>query len=193
MNDKGVPESGGRDRAEVVAERALVGQATGMLMAVVPCSTDTARRLLAVSAQAAGASLVDAAHAALRLCTGDGPLYDPVADALADAIDRLLEADPPEDPVGCASSVQGLGEYVNHYLAARRRALAAPGDATARSFLDDAGYALCVLTGHPATHTALPAAERLSKAGRRATLAAPNFSAPQPRARMTAARGTPRR
>ncbi|MFJ6797301.1 DUF5133 domain-containing protein [Streptomyces sp. NPDC091268] len=162
MNGRAVPDPRGQDRGEgVAAERALIGRATGVLMAAVPCSTDSARGLLAASARATGAPLVGAAQAALRLCTDEGPLFDPVGEALADAVHRLLEAEPLEDPVACATGVQDLGRYLNHYRAARRRTFAAPGDANARSLLDDAGYALCVLTGRRSPHAALAAAEYL--------------------------------
>ncbi|MER5727274.1 DUF5133 domain-containing protein [Streptomyces sp. NPDC002138] len=140
--------------------RAALARATGVLMALVPCTTAKARRILTDAAQSAGAAAHQMAEAVFALRTGD-PVYPAVDEALRRAI---AHAQTPPAPVAGSwlpPKPEALRRHVNHLRSARRRALAAPDDVGVRSELEDAAYTLCVLMGQRSTHGALLAAEEL--------------------------------
>ncbi|MGW7327701.1 DUF5133 domain-containing protein [Streptomyces sp. NPDC054840] len=140
--------------------RGAVAGASGVLMALVPCTASRARRILAEVAVAAGIGLHETAEAVLAARIGD-----PVPAAFEDALRRCLARARtlPDVPPGSWSPPHpdDLRRHVNHLRAARRRALAAPDDAGMRGQLEEAAYALCVVMGQPSAHGALLAAEEM--------------------------------
>ncbi|MFE2880035.1 DUF5133 domain-containing protein [Streptomyces roseus] len=141
-------------------------RAVTVLMAVVPCGADTARRILADAARAAGAGLRETAEAALALGGGGKP-PSALGRALADAMDEARSAtEPAEQPYTRLLPDPGtIRDLLKRHRALRRRALAPPEgtaeDTAVRDELDDATYTLCVLMGRRNAHTALRSAELL--------------------------------
>lgn len=141
------------------------GRATGILMALLPCSADTARQVLARTAEAAGVGLEEAAWAAAAL-RGDGPSVPPAVEAaLRSAIDRTLAA-APDARAALLPDPYTLRHSLSRFRDLRRRTFADPDDRSVRARYEDAGYTLCVLLGHRAVHHALAAAEHLIAAHR---------------------------
>ncbi|MFG2989635.1 DUF5133 domain-containing protein [Streptomyces sp. NPDC048257] len=146
--------------ADPMAAQAAVGRATGVLMALVPCTADTARRIIVDTAQAAATTPQTMADAVVAMFT-DRYVVPSLERALHTAIAR---AQTPPAPVAGTSprllpNTFALRRHLNHLRAARRRALSSPDDPGARRDLDDAAYTLCVLMGQRGTHAALLAAE----------------------------------
>ncbi|MCJ0869741.1 DUF5133 domain-containing protein [Streptomyces sp. AP-93] len=140
--------------------RATAARAVGVLMALVPCTAAKARRILAEVVMVTGTEVREAAEAVLAVRTGE-----PVAPAVESVLRHVLAQARtlPDPPAGSWSPPEPdlLRRHVNHLRAARRRALAAPGDASVRSELEEAAYTLCVLMGQRSAHGALLAAEQL--------------------------------
>ncbi|WP_328965467.1 DUF5133 domain-containing protein [Streptomyces virginiae] len=140
--------------------RAAYGRATVILMALVPCTAATSRRIVADAARSAGAGPDEVAAAVLAMRVGE-----PVAPAVDEALRRVL-ADARTLPTPATSSwlpprPDVLRRHVNHLRAARRRAVAAPDDTGVRGELEDAAYTLCILMEQRSAHAALLAAEEL--------------------------------
>ncbi|MEU6890256.1 DUF5133 domain-containing protein [Streptomyces sp. NPDC046557] len=155
------------------AAAAVVGSATGVLMAFVPCGHDTARRILPDTARRAGVGPTVAAHAVMAL-RGDGEGPGPGGRrrwerVLRSLIDDTLSAPAPLSDCagpGLLPDLAVLRRRLHHFRALRRRTFAAPNDAVLRCRLEDASYTLCVLMGRRSTHLALRAAEELLTADR---------------------------
>lgn len=146
--------------AQAAATPAAIGRATGILMALVPCTADTARRIFTHTARAVGASPRVMAEAVAALHTDDH-VPPGIEQALRLAIDHA-QAPPvalPQTAARLLPNPYALRQHLNHLRASRRRTLAAPDDPAARNQLDDAAYTLCVLMGQRSTHAALQAAE----------------------------------
>ncbi|MGW7101754.1 DUF5133 domain-containing protein [Streptomyces sp. NPDC054838] len=144
--------------AAATAARAQVERATGILMALVPCGADTARRLLTATAQETGTTVEESAGAAVALLSGqDEPTA--VQQALRTAMRRARSG--PEQGAGARllPGADVLREHVTRFRALRRELLGAPGDLVLQSRLDDATYTLCVMMGRRTPHDALKAAE----------------------------------
>ncbi|MEU6890283.1 DUF5133 domain-containing protein [Streptomyces sp. NPDC046557] len=147
-----------------MAARARTERATGVLMALVPCSADTARRLLIAAAEEAGATVEESCEAAVALLSGrDEPTE--VRQALRTAMRRARSG--PEHGPGARllPGPEALREHVARYRSLRREVLGAPEDLTLQSRLDDATYTLCVMMGRRTPHDALRAAEALIETG----------------------------
>ncbi|MEV6583585.1 DUF5133 domain-containing protein [Streptomyces sp. NPDC051582] len=148
--------------SETPPRHATAERAVTVLMAVVPCGADAARRILADTARAAGAGLRETAGAVLVLGDGGKPPA-PLGRALADAMDEARSATEPvtRPYTWLLPDPQTIGDLLKRHRALRRRALAAPDDRAVRDELDDATYTLCVLMGTRNAHTALRSAELL--------------------------------
>ncbi|KPI20543.1 hypothetical protein OV450_0009 [Actinobacteria bacterium OV450] len=140
-------------------------RATGILMALVPCTVATARRILADAAASAGVELHEVVAGVHAMRTGE-PVTAAVDEALHRAVDRARTPPVAASASWLSPQPDVLRRHVNHVRAARRRALAAPDDAGVRSELEDAAYTLCVLMGQRSAHGALLAAEELIAANR---------------------------
>ncbi|WP_405442547.1 DUF5133 domain-containing protein [Streptomyces avidinii] len=130
-------------------------------MALVPCDSGCARRILSESASAADVCLQEAAWAAVASLRGD-PMPPPpeLESAVRAAIDRVLtEARPPGPRL--IPNPYVLRQHLARFRDLRRRIFAAPEDPSLRTRYDDAAYTLCVLLGHRSVHHALTAAEQL--------------------------------
>ncbi|MFD9304816.1 DUF5133 domain-containing protein [Streptomyces sp. NPDC060048] len=157
------PSGGAPDAAEDT-----LGRAVGILMALVPCTSETARRILADAGRAAGATPRLMAQTAIagRAHPGQG---DPVLErALRTVIAhaRTSSSAPGPAAAGMLPAPFVLRQHLNHLRAARRRTLAAPDDPALRAELDNATYTLCVLMGRNSAHGALRAAEEVVAAHR---------------------------
>ncbi|MEV6734888.1 MULTISPECIES: DUF5133 domain-containing protein [unclassified Streptomyces] len=149
--------------SETTPEHAAAEQAVTVLMAVVPCGSDTARRILADTARAAGVALLETAEAVLAL-GGCRALPASLGTALQAAMDgaRSATAPPVAQPyTRLLPDPQTIGELLKRHRGLRRRALAAPHDLAVRNELDDATYTLCILMGQRNACTALRSAELL--------------------------------
>ncbi|WP_327135030.1 DUF5133 domain-containing protein [Streptomyces sp. NBC_01343] len=148
--------------SETPPRHAIAERAVTVLMALVPCGADTARRILADTARAAGAGPHETAEAVLVLGGGGKPAA-PLGRALADAVDEARSAvEPVTQPyTRLLPDPRAVGELLKRHRGLRRRALAAPEDPAVRDELDDATYTLCVLMGRRNAHTALRSAELL--------------------------------
>ncbi|GHE72438.1 DUF5133 domain-containing protein [Streptomyces vinaceus] len=151
--------------SETPPRHATEERAVTVLMAVVPCGAETARRILADAARTAGAGRRETAEAVLVRESGGKPPAQ-LGKALAEALDEARCATEPlthpytrllPDP----RTIAGL---LKRHRALRRRALAAPGDTAVRDELDDATYTLCILMGRRNAYAALRAAELLTGA-----------------------------
>lgn len=142
------------------AARARMARATGILMALVPCSAETARRLLAAAAEEAGTTVQESCEAAAALLSGrDEPTS--LQQALRTAM-RLARSGPEQGPgARLLPGAEVLREHIARFRALRRELLAAPEDLALQSRLDDATYTLCVMMGRRTPHDALKAAESL--------------------------------
>ncbi|MET9857605.1 DUF5133 domain-containing protein [Streptomyces sp. NPDC006450] len=140
--------------------RATAACAAGVLMALVPCTSAKARRMLDEVAMGAGTDVRGAAEAVLDAQTGK-PLAPAVEDVLRHVL--ALARNLPAPPAGSWSPPEPdvLRQHVNHLRAVRRRAMAAPGDANVRGEMEEAAYTLCVVMGQRSAHGALLAAEEL--------------------------------
>ncbi|MFD3466631.1 DUF5133 domain-containing protein [Streptomyces sp. NPDC058682] len=139
---------------------ATFGRAIVILMALVPCTAATSRRIVADAARSAGARPDEVAAAVIAMRVGE-----PVAPVLDEALRRVL-ADARTLPIPANASwlppqPDVLRRHVTHLRAARRRAVAAPDDAGVRSELENAAYNLCILMEQRSAHGALLAAEEL--------------------------------
>lgn len=146
------------------------GSAVGVLMALVPCTTAVAHRILDNVARADGVSRVLAAHTVMGLRrqdagagAGDGQPQAAVRAEIERA--RTVAQTTPAFPAVFPSPFV-LRQHVNHVRAARRRTLAAPGDPVQRAELENCLYTLCVLTGLRSAPAALAAAEAYLAANR---------------------------
>ncbi|WP_419248251.1 DUF5133 domain-containing protein [Streptomyces virginiae] len=133
--------------------RAAYRRATVILMALVPCTAATSRRIVADAARSAGVGPDEVAAAVLAMRVGE-----PVAPAVDEALRRVL-ADARTLPTPATSSwlpprPDVLRRHVNHLRAARRRAVAAPDDTGVRGELEDAAYTLCILMEQRSAHAA---------------------------------------
>ncbi|MET9888233.1 DUF5133 domain-containing protein [Streptomyces sp. NPDC006430] len=137
-------------------------QAVAVLMALVPCGTETARHVLADAARYAGAGQRETAEAVLAL-GGGRPLPPALGKAVKAAMDeaRSATAAGTRPYTRLLPDPQALEKLVRRHRSLRRRALAAPHDLAVRNELDDATYTLCVLMGQRNAHTALRSAELL--------------------------------
>lgn len=148
--------------------RAELGRATGILMALVPCTAETARRILNDAARAVGATPLRMAAAVVTTRARPGEA-DPVLErALHTGIAHARTRSSARTPalVGLVPSPVVLRRHLNHLRAVRRRVLAAPEDPALRAELEDAAYTLCVLMGRRSAHGALLAAEEVVAAHR---------------------------
>lgn len=137
-----------------------VVRATGVLMALLPCSAETAQDVLVQAARTAGAAVEEVARAAASL-RGDGlPVPPPVETALRRQIDRVLAA-APDATAALLPDPYTLRHHLARFRDLRRRTFAAPHDVSLQARLGDAGRTLCVLLGRCAFHRALEAAEQL--------------------------------
>ncbi|MFE6845391.1 DUF5133 domain-containing protein [Streptomyces sp. NPDC057686] len=144
-------------------EHAAPEQAVTVLMAVVPCGSDTARQILADTARAAGVAPLETAEAVLAL-GGCRALPAALGAALKAAMDRARSATatPATQPyTRLLPDPRTIGELLKRHRGLRSRALAAPHDRTVRGELDDATYTLCILMGQRNACTALRSAELL--------------------------------
>ncbi|MFJ4776024.1 DUF5133 domain-containing protein [Streptomyces sp. NPDC088762] len=144
------------------------GCATGIVMALVPCTAEAARRILANAARAAGVTLPRMTQTALALrshCDAADPVLE---QALRTAIGHAKTPPSPLGPAtaGLLPSPPVLRRHLDHLRAARRRTLAAPEDPALRTELEDAAYRLCVLMGQRSAHGAVLAAEEVVAAHR---------------------------
>ncbi|MET9572271.1 DUF5133 domain-containing protein [Streptomyces virginiae] len=147
--------------ADGAAAQAALAGATGTVMALVPCTAESARRVLGDAARAAGVTLRLMARTviATRACPAD---VDPDCErALRAAIGHARSRQPPSPPAPgtLLPAPDVLRGHLNHLRALRRHTLAAPDDPALRAALDDAAYTLCVLMGQRNAHSALLAAE----------------------------------
>lgn len=161
--------AGGNAPPDAVSVRAALGRATGTVMALVPCTAETARRILAQAARTAGVTPQRMAQTAAAL---RGPRDDGADPALEHALRAVIgHAQTPPTPITAATAgllppPVALRRHLNHLRAARRRTLAAPEDPALRTELEDAAYTLCVLMGQRSAHGALLAAEEVVAAHR---------------------------
>lgn len=145
-----------------------MGRALGVLMALVPCDSRTARRILTDAATTLDVTVEEIAGAAAALLRGDTPPQPPTAvveSAVRVAIDRSLTV------AGTTSSPllpnpRVLREHLARFRDLRRHTFSAPDDPALRACYDDAAYTLCVLLGRRHLHQALTAAEQLIAAHR---------------------------
>lgn len=137
-------------------------QAVTVLMAVVPCGADTARRILADTARGARVAPRETAEAVLAL-GGGRELPTLLGTALKKAVDKARSVtEAVKQPyTRLLPDPQAIGELLKRHRSLRRRALAAPHDPVVRNDLDDATYTLCILMGQRNAHTALRSAELL--------------------------------
>ncbi|MFD6227652.1 DUF5133 domain-containing protein [Streptomyces sp. NPDC060232] len=168
-------DAGTEVEADDAAALAALAGATGMVMALVPCTAESARRVLGDAARAAGVTLQLMARTviATRACPGD---VDPDCErALRAEIGhaRCPQSPSPPTPGTLLPSPDVLRRHLNHLRAMRRRTLAAPHDPALRAALEDAAYTLCVLMGQRGAHSALMAAEERVAAHRLPPYAAP--------------------
>ncbi len=140
--------------------RGVVDRALSVLMALLPCNTETARHVLAQAACAVGVSLERVAQEAVALRAGAAPPSAAVEAALRAAMGRSLAIAHQATPV-LLPVPHTLRRHLVRFRDLRGRVLAAPDDATLRARYEDAGYTLCVLLGHRTVHGALAAAEQL--------------------------------
>ncbi|MFD9306678.1 DUF5133 domain-containing protein [Streptomyces sp. NPDC060048] len=140
-----------------LAARSAFSRATGVVMALVPCTADTARRILTNAAHAAAATTRDLAEN--LIATHAHAPADPRLEALLRTEINRAQNPSATTPLGLRPPPQVLRKHLNHLRAARRRTLAAPHDAAQRAELDDAAYTLCVLMGQRNAPAALLAAE----------------------------------
>ncbi|GHB56222.1 hypothetical protein GCM10010347_27850 [Streptomyces cirratus] len=154
------PAASGPAVGAAAAARARAEVATGILMALVPCSAETARRLLTAAAEEAGTTAEEGAAAAVALLSGpDEPTA--VQQALRTAMRRARSGPQQEAGARLLPGADVLREQVARFRALRREVLKSPGDAALRRGLDDAVYTLCVMMGRRTPHDALKAAETL--------------------------------
>ncbi|MGW6785249.1 DUF5133 domain-containing protein [Streptomyces sp. NPDC054987] len=165
----------GTEAGDAAATAALAG-ATGVVMALVPCTAESARRVLAEAARTAGVTLHTMARTAVA--TGTRPAdADPDCErALRMEIANARSPQPPSPPPPgtLLPAPDVLRGHLHHLRAVRRRTLAAPDDPALRAALEDAAYTLCVLMGQRNTHSALIAAEERVAAHRLPPYAAPD-------------------
>ncbi|KPI18064.1 hypothetical protein OV450_7942 [Actinobacteria bacterium OV450] len=147
---------------EIPPQHACAEQAVTVLMAVVPCGADAARRILAAAARGADAGPRETAEAVLALADGGTP-RGPLRRALAEAMDEARSAGAPvtQPYTRLLPDPQAIGTLLKRHRGLRRRALDAPHDLAVRSELDDATYTLCILMGQRNAYTALRSAELL--------------------------------
>ncbi|GHB52636.1 hypothetical protein GCM10010347_23200 [Streptomyces cirratus] len=153
---------------EALAVQTLADRATGVLMALVPCGGETARRLLADTGRATGSEPPQTARAVVALA-GGRDLPAGLRQALRAAIRgaRTTSAPPAQRrPAAPGPDPRLVREQLARLSALRRRTLEAPADPVLRGLLEDSADALCLLMGHRTPHEALRAGEVLIAAGR---------------------------
>ncbi|MFC9583550.1 DUF5133 domain-containing protein [Streptomyces yangpuensis] len=136
--------------------------ATGLVMALAPCGAREARLVLAAAAELVHVPVADLAAAVVAGAHG-APVPAPWERALRRAVEALRSPRPgPEGGrgIGLLPSRARTEDALARFRASRERLAATPGDATARSTMDDAAYTLCVLMGRSTVHEAVLAAER---------------------------------
>ncbi|MGW9069131.1 DUF5133 domain-containing protein [Streptomyces yangpuensis] len=161
---------------------AALATATGMVMALVPCTAESARRVLGDAARAAGVTLRLMARTvvATRACPAEA---DPDCErALRTAIGHARTPQSPSPPAAgtVLPAPEVLRRHLEHLRAVRRRTLAAPDDPALRAALEDAAYTLCVLMGQRHAHGALLAAEERVAAHRLPPSPPPGAPSPAP-------------
>ncbi|MFJ1563570.1 DUF5133 domain-containing protein [Streptomyces erythrochromogenes] len=149
-------------------DRAALAGATGMVMALVPCTAESARRVLGNAAQSAGVTLPLMARTVVATRTAPGDVDPDCERALRAEIGHARTPYPPAQPASgtLLPSPHVLRRHLNHLRAVRRRTLASPDDPALRAAMEDAAYTLCVLMGQRNAHSALLAAEELVAAHR---------------------------
>lgn len=150
--------------AAAATARAVLGRATGVVMSLVPCTAETARRIILGAAQAAGVTLevMASTGAAMQTVVGE---VDPALEQSLRTVIGYAQVPPTPLPAGTAALLPSpfvLRGHLSHLRAVRRRTLTAPDDPAQRAALDDAVYTLCVLMGQRSAHGALLAAEQLA-------------------------------
>ncbi|MFC9585287.1 DUF5133 domain-containing protein [Streptomyces yangpuensis] len=157
----GATVTGGGTDPDGAEDRAVFATATGMVMALVPCTAESARRVLADAARAAGVTLRLMARTVVATRARTAEVDPDCEGALRTAIGHARAPHPPPPPA--AGTVLPAPDVLRRHLdllrAVRRRTLAAPDDPALRAALEDAAYTLCVLMGQRHTHGALLAAE----------------------------------
>ncbi|MER7463023.1 DUF5133 domain-containing protein [Streptomyces sp. NPDC097981] len=148
--------------SETPPRHATAEQAVTVLMAMVPCGADTARRILADAARAADAGPLETAEAVLAPTGGRAPRA-PLGKALKNAMDeaRSVTETVTQPYTRLLPDPQAIRELLKRHRGLRHRALAAPHDLAVRNELDDATYTLCILMGQRNAYTALRSAELL--------------------------------
>ncbi|MFE1825542.1 DUF5133 domain-containing protein [Streptomyces yangpuensis] len=140
---------------------AALTTATGIVMALVPCTAESARRILGDAARAAGVTLGLMARTAVATRVRPAEADPDCERALRTAIGHARTPHPPSPPAAgtVLPAPDVLRRHLDHLRAVRRRTLAAPDDPALRAALEDAAYTLCVLMGQRHAHGALLAAE----------------------------------
>ncbi|WP_200904343.1 DUF5133 domain-containing protein [Streptomyces yangpuensis] len=134
----------------------------GMVMTLAPCGAREARLVLAAAAELVHVQVADFAAAVVAGAHGE-PVPARWERALRRAVEALRSPLPGTEGgrgVGLLPSRARTEDALALFRASRERLAAAPGDATARSAMDDAAYTLCVLMGRSTVHEAVAAAER---------------------------------
>lgn len=139
-----------------------MGHAAGVLMALVPCTTAVAHRILDNATRTSGAAPDDTIGTVIALrgrgtCAPAG--HGPLERAVWTEIERARTARAAPDGPVLLPPAFVLRQHVDHLRAARRRTLAAPDDPAQRAELENSLYTLCVLTGRRSAYAALVAAE----------------------------------
>ncbi|MFF1409438.1 DUF5133 domain-containing protein [Streptomyces sp. NPDC058289] len=165
MNQTPAPHPAAADGGPAAAAttRAVLGRATGVVMALVPCTAETARRIILGAAQAAGVTLEVMASTAAAMHSPDGEV-DPALEQALRTVIGYAQVPPTPLSAGTAALLPTpfvLRGHLSHLRAVRRRTMTAPDDPTQRAALEDAVYTLCVLMGQRSAHGALTAAEHL--------------------------------
>ncbi|MFJ7777523.1 DUF5133 domain-containing protein [Streptomyces yangpuensis] len=142
-------------------DRAVLATATGIVMALVPCTAESARRVLGDAARAAGVTLGLMAHTVVETRTRPAEVEPDCERALRTAIGHARTPQPLSPPAEgtVLPAPDVLRRHLDLLRAVRRRTLAAPDDPALRAALEDAAYTLCVLMGQRHAHGALLAAE----------------------------------
>ncbi|MFM9370147.1 DUF5133 domain-containing protein [Streptomyces sp. Da 82-17] len=136
--------------------------AIGLLMVGTTCTVGSARRVLAVAARSADATVGETAQAVVDR-SGGHPLPSRIDRALRTAV-AAARTPATRQPPGLRPAQEYVAELLSRFRVRQARLRREPGDVHAQEALDDIAYTLCVLTGTRTLRDALRAAEeRLSE------------------------------